>query len=128
MFASRLYLTCKKGVARHPACNRKHTTLFSFSLIFRLQENLTKAIDKNDALLEALETSEARALASAGDSVTSEVTLLRNLRARLAASHTPNSALRRDLPAFTGEDTCAHRKLQQQLIIFFCIFEIMFFY
>lgn len=70
-------------------------------LLYRLQENLTRAIDKNDTLLEALETSEARILASS-DSDTSEVTLLKNIRARLAASHTPNSALRRDLPVFSG--------------------------
>ena len=40
---------------------------------------------------------------TSGSSSTSEVTLLRNMRARLAASHAPNSALRRDLPTFAGD-------------------------
>ena len=46
-----------------------------------------------------LETTEARALVStvSDSSLTSEVTLYR------ATSHAPNSALRRDLPTFTGK-------------------------
>lgn len=67
-------------------------------LLNRLQENLSRATDKNDALLEALETAESRAL----DFSTSEMTLLRNLRARLAATHVPNAALKKDLPLFNG--------------------------
>ena len=83
--------------------------IIMYTHTYRLEENLTKASDKNDALLESLETAEARALVSttSDSSLTSEVTLLRNLRARLAASHAPNSALRRDLPTFTGKyKTC----------------------
>ena len=70
--------------------------------IFRIQENLTKSQDKNDALLEAIETAEARALdmhsASSG-----ETNLLRNLRARLAATHSPNALLKQDLSTFAGK-------------------------
>ena len=63
-------------------------------LLLRLIENLTKAIDKNEGLLEAIESSEIR---SSG----AETGVLRNLRARLAATHAPNSALRRDLKTFS---------------------------
>lgn len=63
-------------------------------LLLRLIENLTKAIDKNEGLLESIESSEIR---SSG----AETGVLRNLRARLAATHAPNSALRRDLKTFS---------------------------
>ena len=63
-------------------------------LLLCLIENLTKAIDKNEGLLESIESSELR---SSG----AETGILRNLRARLAATHAPNSALRRDLKTFS---------------------------
>lgn len=63
-------------------------------LLHRLIENLTKAIDKNEGLLESIESSEIR---SSG----AETGVLRNLRARLAATHAPNSALRRDFKTFS---------------------------
>lgn len=63
-------------------------------LLLRLIENLTKAIDKNEGLLETIESSEIR---SSG----AETGVLRNLRARLAATHAPNSALRRDFKTFS---------------------------
>lgn len=62
-------------------------------LLIRLTENLTKAIDKNESLLESIESSELR---SSG----AETVVLRNLRARLAATHAPNAALRRDFKTF----------------------------
>ena len=37
-----------------------------------------------------------------------QASLLRNLRARLAACHTPNSNIRRDLAAVAGTHTCRH--------------------
>ncbi|XP_019862856.1 PREDICTED: centrosomal protein of 290 kDa-like [Amphimedon queenslandica] len=66
------------------------------ALLTRLEENLTKSQDKNDALLEAIETAETRALDMSASA--SELSLLRNLRARLAASHAPNAELKNDLP------------------------------
>lgn len=63
-------------------------------LLLRLTENLTKAIDKNEGLLESIESSEIK---SSG----AETGVLRNLRARLAATHAPNSALRRDFKTFS---------------------------
>ena len=63
-------------------------------LLLRLTENLTKAIDKNEGLLESIESSEIK---SSG----AETSVLRNLRARLAATHAPNSALRRDFKIFS---------------------------
>lgn len=63
-------------------------------LLLHLTENLTKAIDKNEGLLESIESSEMR---SSG----AETGVLRNLRARLAATHAPNAALRRDLKTFS---------------------------
>ena len=63
-------------------------------LLTRLIENLTKATDKNEGLLESIESSEVR---SSG----AETGVLRNLRARLAATHAPNAALRRDLKTFS---------------------------
>ena len=63
-------------------------------LLTRLVENLTKATDKNEGLLESIESSEVR---SSG----AETGVLRNLRARLAATHAPNAALRRDLKTFS---------------------------
>jgi len=63
-------------------------------LLLRLIENLTKATDKNEGLLESIESSEIR---SSG----TETGVLRNLRARLAATHAPNAALRRDLKTFS---------------------------
>lgn len=68
-------------------------------LFSRLQENLSKSSDKNESLLEAIESSEAKA---AETGVNGEISVLRNLRARLAAVHTPSSALRRDLISFSG--------------------------
>lgn len=65
----------------------------------RLQETLPKVINRNEALLEAIESAETRAMETENSSV---VALLRNLRARLAASHVPNASLRRDLLSFTG--------------------------
>lgn len=69
-------------------------------LFYRLQESLTRAVDKNEALLEAIETAQSKALDM--NATSNEATLLRNLRSRLAATHTPNAALKRDLPLFTG--------------------------
>lgn len=66
-----------------------------------MQENLTKVQDKNETLLEAIETAEARALDISSSS--SELSLLRNLRARLAASHAPNAELKNDLPIIASE-------------------------
>ena len=63
-------------------------------LLLRLTENLTKAVDKNEGLLESIESSEIK---SSG----AETGVLRNLRARLAATHAPNSALRRDFKTFS---------------------------
>lgn len=69
-----------------------------FAVLAReLQENLTKAETKNESLLEAIESSEAK---STGQS--SEAPFVRNLRARLAAAHAPNAALRRELSRFMG--------------------------
>ena len=62
-----------------------------------LQENLSKACAKNEALLEAIESSEAKSTEPS-----SEVPFLRNMRARLAAAHAPNAALRRELSKFMG--------------------------
>jgi chromosome segregation ATPase len=76
-----------------------HSSRELMEVLERMADNLTKASDKNDALLEAIETSEARAM----DASASDVTLLKNLRARLAASHTPNAQLKKDLSAFKGE-------------------------
>jgi hypothetical protein len=64
-------------------------------LLTRLQESLARAADKNDSLLEAIETTEARATREGQGG--SELSLLRNLRARLAACHAPNSNIQRDL-------------------------------
>lgn len=70
-----------------------------FAVLAReLQENLTKAETKNEALLEAIESSESK---SAADQ-SSDAPFLRNLRARLAAAHAPNAALRRELGRFMG--------------------------
>jgi hypothetical protein len=62
-----------------------------------LQENLAKACAKNEALLEAIESSEAKSTEPS-----SEAPFLRNMRARLAAAHAPNAALRRELSKFMG--------------------------
>lgn len=70
-----------------------------FAVLAReLQENLTKAEAKNESLLEAIESSESKSTAGQ----TSDAPLLRNLRARLAAAHAPNAALRRELGRFMG--------------------------
>ncbi len=68
-------------------------------LCCRLHDSLTAATNKNNALLESLETVEARAL----DSSSGELSLLRNLRARLSATHLPNVELRKLLPLFIGK-------------------------
>ena len=70
-------------------------------LLARLQDSIGRAADKNDSLLEAIESTEARASRESG-SGEGEAALLRNLRARLAASHTPNSNARRDLSTVAG--------------------------
>lgn len=75
--------------------------LIHYLLTYRIQENLCRAEDKNDALLEAIETAEARALDTSSPS-SSETSLLRNLRARLAASHAPNALLKKDLNIISG--------------------------
>ena len=75
-------------------------------LLLRLIENLAKAIDKNEGLLESIESSEVR---SSG----AESGVLRNLRARLAATHAPNAALRRDLKTFSGTFQQRYNDLDQ---------------
>ena len=60
-----------------------------------LLENLTKATAKNEYLLEAIESSEAKVKQGGA-----EAPFLKDLRARLAATHAPNAALRRDLAKF----------------------------
>ncbi len=85
-------------------------------LLQKIQENIARASNKNESLLEAIESSEAKASLSGSNevartisvllltlSIKFQVPLLRNIRARLAAAHTPNSALRRDLAFFSGE-------------------------
>ena len=67
--------------------------------LYRLQETLPKVLNRNEALLEAVESAETRAMES---SSSNEMTLLRNLRAKLAATHVPNASLRRDLTSFSG--------------------------
>ena len=84
-----------------------------------IQENITRSLDKNDGLLEAIESSEARATQTGSSEVREcslpscdamlfnfwffQAPLLRNLRARLAATHAPLGALRRDLATFSGQ-------------------------
>lgn len=69
-----------------------------FAVLAReLQKNLAKAEAKNESLLEAIESSEAKSTGEASDAP-----FLRNLRARLAAAHAPNAALRRELSRFMG--------------------------
>lgn len=63
-----------------------------------MEDSLSKTVIKNNALLESLETVEARAI----DSSNGEMSLLRNLRARLSATHQPNAELRKCLPLFSG--------------------------
>lgn len=61
---------------------------------------MSKAEDKNDALMEGIETAETRAMADTNS--TSDISVLRNLRARLAACHIPNAALKQDIPLLAG--------------------------
>ncbi|CAI8049949.1 hypothetical protein GBAR_LOCUS27483 [Geodia barretti] len=82
-------------------------------LLARLQESLARAADKNDSLLEAIEATEARA--SREGQPESETSLLRNLRARLAASHTPNSNARRDLSSVAAHFEKQWQKVEESL-------------
>ncbi len=74
------------------------TLLLYYYYICRLQDSLTQATNKNNSLLESLETVESRAI----DYNNGELSLIRNLRARLSATHLPNAELRKSLPVFSG--------------------------
>ena len=65
----------------------------SMSLFKRLTDSLLSVQEKNDRLLEAIEIAESKSVTTSS----SEVPLLKNLRARLSAVHAPNAALVRDL-------------------------------
>jgi chromosome segregation ATPase len=82
-------------------------------LLTRLQESLARAADKNDSLLEAIETTEARATREGQGG--SEMSLLRNLRARLAACHAPNSNIQRDLATVSAQFQRQWQKVEETL-------------